>query len=621
MRTTIVIDTVPPAFIFIAGAVVLPLLRERRLRQVLQLLIPSLAFIDLLYMGQGTYWNYHFLGYELIFGRVDKLSLCFGYVFVIMAFLGMVYALNLREVGQHVAAFLYIGSTLGVTFAGDLFTLFAFWEIMALSSVFLVWYQRDIAALNAGFRYIMVHLFGGCVLLAGIIIHVVNTGSTHFGFIEFGGLASQLILLGFIINAAVPPFHAWLSDAYPEATVTGSVFLTAFTTKSAVYVLLRAFPGVELLIWLGAIMAVYGVVYAVLENDIRRLLAYHIISQVGYMVCGVGLGSEMAINGSTAHAFCHILYKALLFMGAAAVIQVTGKRKLTELQGSNLYKKMPICLSLYMIGAFSISAVPLFNGFVSKTMVVAAAGELHRPIIHLLLHLASIGTFLHTGLKLPYGTWFGRAPEGEHKEEIEATEPPLNMLIAMGMAAFLCILTGCYPQILYHILPYPVHYQPYTSFNVVAMMQLLLLTAAAFWLYIEKLGGEPTISVDTDWFYRKPGLLLLWFCIHPLQNLRFGLQRSLAGMVASATSLSKNPILLPEIAIRFIHLKVINGFYHISGLSEDKLDTLKDLESRITELRKMTYNENIYRRPIGLGILLVIILLFFYGLIYYIRLR
>ena len=615
------IDTVPPAFIFIAGAVVLPLLRERRLRQVLQLLIPSLAFIDLLYMGQGTYWNYHFLGYELIFGRVDKLSLCFGYVFVIMAFLGMVYALNLREVGQHVAAFLYIGSTLGVTFAGDLFTLFAFWEIMALSSVFLVWYQRDIAALNAGFRYIMVHLFGGCVLLAGIIIHVVNTGSTHFGFIEFGGLASQLILLGFIINAAVPPFHAWLSDAYPEATVTGSVFLTAFTTKSAVYVLLRTFPGVELLVWLGAIMAVYGVVYAVLENDIRRLLAYHIISQVGYMVCGVGLGTEMSMNGSTAHAFCHILYKALLFMGAAAVIQVTGRRKLTELQGRNLYKQMPICFSLYMVGAFSISAVPLFNGFVSKTMVVAAAGELHRPIIHLLLHLASIGTFLHTGLKLPYGTWFGRVPEGERVEEIEASEPPLNMLIAMGMTAFLCIFTGIYPKILYDILPYPVHYHPYTTFNVVAMMQLLLLTAGAFWLYIDKLGGEATISVDTDWFYRKPGMLLLWFCVYPLQGLRVGLQRLVSGMVANLASLSENPILLPEIAMRYIHLRIINRLYHIFGLAEDKVEELKELESRYAALRKISYDKDVYRRPIGFGVLLVIVLLFLYGLIYLLTLR
>lgn len=616
------IEIVPPAFIYILGALLLAFVRARRLRAFLQLAIPVAAFVDLLYMPEGTYWIYEFLGYELILGRVDKLSMCFGYVFVIMSFLGMVYALHVRENGQHVAAFLYIGSTLGVTFAGDLFVLFVFWEIMAVSSVFLIWYQRDPDSLDAGFRYIMVHIFGGCALLAGIIIHVANTGSTQFSLMEYGGLASQFILLGFIINAAVPPFHAWLADAYPEATVTGSVFLTAFTTKSAVYVLLRSFPGVELLVWLGAIMAVYGVVYAVLENDIRRLLAYHIISQVGYMVCGVGLGTEMAMNGSTAHAFSHILYKALLFMGVGAVIHVTGRKKLTELQGRNLYKYMPICFSLYMIGGFSISAVPLFNGFVSKTMVVAAAGEVHKPFIHLLLHLASIGTFLHTGLKLPYGTWFGRAREGEEVEELyEAHEPPLNMLVAMAMTAFLCTFTGVYPAVLYNILPYPVDFHPYEPHKVVAMVQLLLLTAAAFWIYIDKLGGEATVSVDTDWFYRKPGLMLLWFCIHPLQNLRLGVQRAVSGMVARVTRLSRNPVLLPELALRYLQLKAVNGLGRISGPSEERAEALRSIETRVDELRHMNYDENVYRRPIGLGVLLAIILLFFYGLIHYLWLR
>jgi len=205
-------------------------------------------------------------------------------------------------------------------------------------------------------------------------------------------------------------------------------------------------------------------------------------------------------------------------------------------------------------------------------MVVAATGELHRPIIHLLLHLASIGTFLHTGLKLPYGIWFGRLPEGEtiEEEEIEATEPPLNMLIAMAMTAFLCILTGVYPQILYNILPYPVHYHPYTINHVVGMMQLLLLTAGAFWLYIDKLGGEPKVSVDTDWFYRKPGILLLWFVSNPLQDLRLRLQRFFTKMVATITSLSKNPILLPEITARYFHLKIINRLYQASDTYKDK---------------------------------------------------
>jgi len=534
------IESIPPFLIYFIGALLLPVLRNRRLKQAVALLIPVLAFTNLLTMTTGTYWTIGFLDYDLVFGKVDKLALVFGYVFVIASFISILYAIHIKETGQHTAAYLYVGSTLGVVFSGELFSLFVFWELMAASSVFLIWYSRTKSSLNAGLRYILVHTTGGCILLAGIVMHVNATGSIEFTVFDFQPLASKLILLGFIINAAVPPFHAWLADAYPEATITGAVFMTAFTTKSAVYVLIRSFPGVELLVWLGAIMALYGVVYAVLENDIRRLLAYHIISQVGYMVCGVGLGSQLAINGASAHAFCHILYKAVLFMGMGAVIQVTGRRKLTDLQGRQLYKKMPITMGLYMIGAFSISAVPLFNGFVSKTMVVAAAGGLHRPSIELMLHLASVGTFLHTGLKLPWGTWFGKSESGE-KSIPRAKEPPLNMLLAMGLGAVLCILTGIYPKILYDLLPYSVSFQPYEANRVIVMVQLLLLTLAAFWIFLDKLGGELSISVDTDWFYRILGRKLFAFCLGPLESTRSRAQSIVMIIVLRLAQISQNP--------------------------------------------------------------------------------
>ncbi|MBW1744846.1 MAG: Na(+)/H(+) antiporter subunit D [Deltaproteobacteria bacterium] len=585
---------IPPAFIYIIGALLIPLIRIRILKQALVLLIPAIAFWNLVNMPHGVYWTYQFLDYELILGRVDKLSMVFAYVFVIMSFIGMVYALHIKEYGQHVAAFLYVGCTLGVVFAGDLFTLFVFWEIMAISSVFLVFYRKTKRSLEAGFRYILVHLFGGCVLLCGIIIHAVTTGSLAFELFDFGTLAAKFILAGFLLNAAVPPLHAWLADAYPEATITGAVFMTAFTTKSAVYVLLRGFPGVELLVWLGAIMALYGVVYAVLENDIRRLLAYHIISQVGYMVCGVGLGSEMAINGASAHAFCHILYKSVLFMGMGAVIYVTGRSKMTDLQGRSLYKKMPITLALYMVGAFSISAVPLFNGFVSKTMVIAAAGALHRPSIELMLHLASIGTFLHTGLKLPWGVWFGTNKDGDEDVIEEAKEPPFNMLLAMGIAAGLCILTGVYPKILYDILPYPVDFHPYDASKVVGAMQMLVLTLAAFWIYIDKLGGEATVSLDTDWPYRMFGRATLWFCNRPLNALRSMVQDLLSKDVVSIGKISKHPYLFLEMFCNSIQGKKVS----------------------YQELINRPYNENSYRIPIGLSACAALIFLFLYGVIY-----
>jgi multicomponent Na+:H+ antiporter subunit D len=587
------INIVPPVLIYIVGALLIPLVRIRVLKQALVLMIPAIAFWNLINMPHGVYWTYQFLDYELILGRVDKLSMVFAYVFVIMSFIGMVYAIHIKEYGQHVAALLYVGCTLGVVFAGDMFTLFVFWEIMAISSVFLVFYRKTKRSLEAGFRYILVHLFGGCVLLCGIIIHAVTTGSLAFELFDFGTLAAKFILVGFLLNAAVPPLHAWLADAYPEATITGAVFMTAFTTKSAVYVLLRGFPGTELLIWLGAIMALYGVVYAVLENDIRRLLAYHIISQVGYMVCGVGLGSEMAINGAAAHAFCHILYKAVLFMGMGAVIYVTGRSKMTDLQGRDLYKKMPITLALYMVGAFSISAVPLFNGFVSKTMIVAASGKLNMPSIELMLHLASIGTFLHTGLKLPWGVWFG-VKKGDEDVIEDAKEPPVNMLLAMGIAAGLCTLTGVYPKILYDILPYPVDFHPYAISTVVAMMQMLVLTLAAFWLYIDKLGGEPTVSLDTDWPYRMFGRVTLWFCNRPLNAIRSMGQSFLSKEVVSVGKISKHPYLFLEMFWNSIQGKRV---------------TYKELMDR-------PYNENSYRIPLGLSACAAIIFLFLYGLIY-----
>ena len=409
-----------PGFVYLLGAFLVPLLKgKERLKQAYVLLLPAIAFVILLLIskgvfGEGPFWQFSFMGYVLTLGRIDPLSMVFAYVFVIASFCMFLYAIHIKENWQHVAALLYIGSTLCVVFAGDLLTLFFFWEIMAWASLFIVWYGKTKSASGAGFRYIMVHSFGGVCLLAGILIHLHNGGSMAFDSFTWGVgaeyLGTYLIFLAFIINAAIPPLGAWLADAYPEASVTGAVFLTAFTTKSAIYVLIRGFPGIEILIWLGAIMALYGVVFAVLENDIRRLLAYHIISQVGYMVAGVGMGlfgtaagdaaAEMAINGATAHAFCHILYKAVLFMGMGAIIEVTGRRKLTELGG--IYKYMPITFWLYMIGAFSISGFPLFNGFISKTMVVQASAMWGYAIIWLMLELASVGTFLHTGLKLPW---------------------------------------------------------------------------------------------------------------------------------------------------------------------------------------------------------------------------
>jgi len=375
------------------------------------------------------------------------------------------------------------------------------------------------------------------VLLAGIVLRYQATGgdiSFNPLFDAMGGshgyrvqdilspsLPTFLIMIGFILNAAVPPLHAWLPDAYAEATVSGAVFMCAFTTKTAVYALARACAGMDILVPLGVFMALYGVVYAVLENDSRRLLAYHIISQVGYMVAGVGIGTQMAINGSVAHAFAHILYKGLLFMGCGSVLYMTGKSKFTELGG--LYKKMPRAFIFTLIGGLSISAFPLFSGFVSKSMIVAAGFEEHLYWAAFLLTLASAGTFLHTGLKVPYFIWFGKNNCSKETWE-KAADPPANMQWAMGIASFLCIFIGCYTPYLYNMLPFQEeahHYATvvYGSYHLSESLQILLFTALGFFLLLKKLIPEPTISIDMDWFYRKGGRGFLWVAKEPIQNI------------------------------------------------------------------------------------------------------
>lgn len=485
-----------PAFLLMLGALPLAVLQGRS-RQLWQLILPLLVLGAVIALPPDTTIRMQLVGLELAPLRVDKLSLVFGYVFALIILIGNCFALKVDDGAQHVAAAFYAAAGLGAVFAGDLITLYVFWEIMMVASVWLIWRRRRQAAYDAGFRYLVIHALGGMLLLAGIIAYWLHTGSLAFEALEGGGAAFYLILVAFLINAAAPPLHAWLPDAYPQATVTGTVFLSAFTTKTAVYVLARGFPGTELLVWLGVFMTLYGVIYAFLVNDIRQLLSYHIISQVGYMVAGVGIGTTLAISGTAAHAFTHILYKALLLMGAGAVLQMTGRSRLTELGG--LYRSMPVTFLLYMVGGLSISAFPLFSGFVSKTMIIEAAAADGRGLIFLLMTLAGVGTFMSTTLKLPWYTFMGR------DAGLRPAEAPLNMRIAMGIAALFCFVIGIVPEWLYAILPYPVDYEAYTAGHLIKEMQLLLFTGLGFFLFLHWLGGKDKISLDLDWFYRVPG--------------------------------------------------------------------------------------------------------------------
>lgn len=494
--------SVPPFVIFAIGALLLPLINER-LRPAWTLFVPLIGLANLLMISHGVHWQVDLLDYTLIFGRVDKLSFLFALLFHIATILGSIFALHVKDPTQQVTSLLYAGGALGAVFAGDLLTLFIFWEVMAVTSVFLIWARRTERANRAGQRYLLVQVTSGVILLAGALIHYGETNSLAFGSLDMDGLGAKLIFLSFGIKCAWPFLHSWLTDAYPEATPTGTVFLSAFTTKVAVYALARSFPGTEMLIYIGAAMAMFPIFYAVIENDLRRVLSYSLINQVGFMVVGIGLGTELAMNGAVSHAFNDVVFKGLLFMSMGAVLHMTGKIDGTDLGG--LYKSMPLTTTFCIVGAASISAFPLFSGFVSKSMVMASAAEEGYVIVFLLLLFASAGVFHHAGIKIPYFAFFA------HDSGIRTKEPPWNMLLAMGIAAAICIFNGSYPAVLYSLLPWEVDYVPYTLTHVITQTQLLFFSALAFALLMVSGIYPPElklINLDSDWFGRRLGKAL-----------------------------------------------------------------------------------------------------------------
>ena len=573
-----------PAFVLFVTAGVAMAARGV-LRQVV-LLAGTLATLWAVWELDAATLAWTLPNYTLQVLRVDALSHVFGLIFSLIACIGVLYALHVRRGGEHAATLVYAGGGLGVVFAGDWITLFVFWELMAVASLFVVWFGGTAQSQSAGYRYLLVHIFGGSLLFCGILIHLLHGGEASLAALtqsDTPDAAFWLILLGVVINAAVPPLHAWLTDAYPEASVTGSVFLSAFTTKTAVYVLIRLFPGAEVLLWAGVVMTLYGVVYAILENDIRRLLAYHIVSQVGYMVAAVGMGTALALNGSGAHAFCHILYKALLFMGAGAVIQATGRRKLSDLGG--LSRAMPLVFTLYMIAAFSISGVPLFNGFTSKSMIVSAAAYAHLPLPELLLTLAGVGTFLSVGLKLPYFTFMG----GDRG--LSAQRLPVNMLLAMGVGAVFCVWLGIFPQALYERLPFHAEYHPFTVDHVVSSMQLLIGTGLAFWWLLDRFHRETTVTLDTDWFYRRPLQTVFAHLIALASRVGVVLEGYRVDVLQALMPYARNPYLVPD--------RLTGAPLHLPPVADEASP----------DDARLVYDENRYRLPIGATVMWIVIFL------------
>jgi multicomponent Na+:H+ antiporter subunit D len=503
-----------PSLAFLALALLLPFLPGKLWRCLLPL--PALLAVFAVFtMSDGQHAAVSWLGQTLLPGRVDGLSRIFAQVFAVMSVAGMIFAMHLTDKGQHIAASLYVAGGFGCVFAGDYLTLFVFWELMSIGSTFLIFLNRTRESTLAGFRYFLYHTVGGLFLLAGLLLRYQAVGSWEFTAVAPTAMQTYdwLILTGFCVNAAVVPLHAWLPDAYPRGTVTGSVFMCAYTTKTAVYVLARGFAGVEILAVMGTVMAVYGVLYACMENNARRILSYHIVSQVGYMVAGIGVGTAMTLNGAAAHAYAHILYKGLLFMSVGCVLYSAGTAKLDQLGG--LAARLPWVMILYLVAALSISGMPIFNGFISKTMTIAGAAEAHQTLVALGLEIAAVGTFISVGVKLPYFAFFG----GKATDETRELRPiPANMYAGMGILGALCVAQGLQPDILYRYLPYQAEhaFQPWTLWNVLQALMLLGFAGLAFFLLRRVITPHAGQNLDVDCLYRALGRLVFNLFSRPL---------------------------------------------------------------------------------------------------------
>ena len=529
-----------PGWIAIGMALLIPFLRGR-VRQAYTVAIPVLSFAYLLYLrsavGMETVLPFELLGYEVLPVYIDALSFVFGAVFHLGLLLGLIFALHVEDWTQQVAACVYGGGAIGLVFAGDLLTLFIYWEVIAFASVFLIWGRRTPKAYRTGQRYLLWQIASGLLLLAGILVRAESGLGLRFGPIGLDAPGGLLIFFAFGIKCAWPGLHSWLSDAYPEATPTGAVFLSAFTTKAAVYALARSYAGTEELIWIGALMAGFPIFYAVIENDMRKVLAYSLINQVGFMVVGIGVGTPLALDGAAAHAFADVLFKGLLFMTMGAVLHRTGKIHASDLGG--LYKTMPFTAICCLVGAASISAFPLFSAFATKGLIMDAAADGGQILVWFVLLFAAAGVFHHAGIKIPFFAFFG------HDSGLRPEKAPLNMRVAMGLGALGCVAIGCYPWFLYGLLPYPEalsDYHVYSFAHVLSQLQILFFSALAF-VTLMLTGLYPpelhSVNLDADWLLRRP-LFGIW------RQLQIGLAR-LGGAVQTLCLES-----LPRAAAEFV---------------------------------------------------------------------
>ena len=499
-----------PAVILTVGAAIAAF-APGAIRRPIMLATVAISAYVLSALGLGEYGVLTLFGEPVTMIRLDPLSRIFAVVFHIAAALNIIYAWHENNRAQDFATLAYPAAALGGVLSGDFITLFVWWEVAAITSVFLVWAPGTRATYLSGMRYLSVQILSGVLLLGGIVLIYRETGSLAFDYIglrdESGSIkfSALVLFLAFGVKSAFPLLHNWVQDAYPKSSLSGTIVLSIFTTKLAVYSLARGFPGAGELVYIGAVMTIFPIFFALIENDLRKVLCYSINNQVGFMVCAIGFG---AINGAAGYAFGNIIFEGLLFMALGAAMFRTGSSKALDLGG--LYKFMPLTMFFCIIGALSISAFPGTLGFVTKGLIIDAAGEAHMLWIWLILLFASAGVLEHAGIKIPYFTFFNTNHAPAKRQWVQ-DKTPLGMLIAMSVSAVLCVVIGIHPEPLYALMPDQEqisHYHPYSAYHIVEQLQLLIWAVLAFALLLIMKWYPAEVrstNLDTDWFYRIPG--------------------------------------------------------------------------------------------------------------------
>ncbi|RLM53541.1 cation:proton antiporter [Halobellus sp. Atlit-31R] len=483
------VASVPPWTAYLLAAAVV-LWAPRRVGTAAAAALTALTVPWVLSAPAGSSLTVAALGFEQVLFRVDGLTRPVAALFGFVAAINVLYSHGTgADARQTAYALLYMGAGVAAVVAGDWLTLLIGWELLAVTATVLVWHSGG-DAVRPAFRYAVYHLLGGAFLVAAVALQYTATGSFVYDGGLTAGVPTILAVVGVGVNLGFVGLHAWLPDTYPRPHVAASVVLAGFTTKVAVYVLARiALDGNLVVVWLGAVMILFGVTQAILQTDMRRLLSYHIISQVGYMVVAIGIGTAAGLTGAFAHLTANVLYKGLLFMVAGAIVARTGEGSLKRLGG--LAREMPLTFGTFLVAALAITGIPGFSGFVSKGLVTKAVESTGGEVLWWLLIVGSVGTVLSFA-KFGYYAFVRRPPE-----PVAVATGSRVLSLSLILVAVPTVLFGLFPGVfLGGFAGDPAGFEPYATSELTKALAVTVAGVLAFALLKAPLTHVTPVDVD-----------------------------------------------------------------------------------------------------------------------------